>query len=67
MQSLLIARGYDIGEPDGLIGARTRTALQAVQREAGLVADGRAGQKSLLWLRQNAADPPAGVNAPPAR
>jgi len=67
LQSLLIARGYDIGEPDGLIGARTRTALQAVQREAGLVADGRAGQKSLLWLRQNAADPPAGVNAPPAR
>jgi len=67
LQSLLIARGYDIGEPDGLIGARTREALQAVQREAGFTADGRAGQKSLQWLRQNAADPPASVNAPPAR
>ncbi|MCD0502277.1 lytic murein transglycosylase [Bordetella petrii] len=67
LQSLLIARGYDIGEPDGLIGSRTRKALQAVQREAGLPDDGRAGQKSLQWLRQNASDQPAGVNASQAR
>ncbi|MBO9352721.1 lytic murein transglycosylase [Bordetella petrii] len=66
LQSLLIARGFDIGKPDGLIGARTREALQAVQREAGLAADGRAGQKSLQWLRQNAAIPAAGINPPPA-
>ena len=45
MQTLLIARGYDIGEPDGLIGAHTRNALQKAQRELGLPADGRAGQK----------------------
>lgn len=66
LQSLLIARGYDIGEPDGLIGSRTRQALQAMQRQAGLPADGRAGQKSLQWLRQNTAAPSTGVNAPPA-
>ena len=33
LQTLLIARGYDIGEPDGLIGAHTRNALQKAQRE----------------------------------
>lgn len=54
LQSLLIARGYDIGRPDGMIGARTREALRTVQREAGLTADGRAGLKTLEWLRNNA-------------
>ena len=53
LQSLLIAHGHDIGKPDGIIGARTRAALQVVQREAGLPADGRAGQKTLVWLRNS--------------
>ncbi|HYG45281.1 MAG TPA: lytic murein transglycosylase [Bordetella sp.] len=66
LQSLLIARGFDIGEPDGLIGARTRQALQTVQNQAGLPSDGRAGQKSLQWLRQNAAAPPAALSSPQA-
>jgi lytic murein transglycosylase len=51
LQRLLIARGYDLGEPDGMIGARTRTALQAAQRELGLPPDGRAGLKSLRALQ----------------
>ncbi|QKH34182.1 lytic murein transglycosylase [Achromobacter pestifer] len=51
LQRLLIARGYEIGEPDGMIGARTRQALQAVQRELGLRPDGRAGLKSLQALQ----------------
>ena len=55
LQRLLIARGYDVGEPDGMIGARTRQALQAAQRELGLPADGRAGQKALKALRASAA------------
>lgn len=55
LQTLLIARGFDIGKPDGLIGPRTREALQAVQRQAGFAADGRAGQKTLRWLRDNPA------------
>lgn len=51
LQRLLIARGFDIGEPDGMIGARTREALQQVQRESGLEPDGRAGLKVLQVLR----------------
>lgn len=58
LQRLLIARGYDVGEPDGMIGARTRQALQAAQRELGLPPDGRAGQKALKALKASAA--PAG-------
>jgi hypothetical protein len=54
LQQLLIARGHDIGEPDGLIGARTREALKAVQGELGLTADGRAGQKTLRALQEAA-------------
>ncbi|ENO90041.1 lytic murein transglycosylase [Thauera linaloolentis 47Lol = DSM 12138] len=51
VQRLLIARGHDIGEADGMIGARTRDALKQVQAELGLIADGRAGQKVLNALR----------------
>jgi lytic murein transglycosylase len=55
LQRLLIAKGYDVGEPDGMIGARTRHALQAAQRELGLPPDGRAGQKALKALKASAA------------
>jgi len=51
LQELLVARGYDIGKPDGVIGTRTREALQAVQRELGLTPDGHAGRKTLNALR----------------
>ena len=44
LQELLIARGHDIGEVDGMIGTNTRRAIQAEQRRLGLQpADGRAG------------------------
>ena len=51
LQQLLIARGHDIGEADGMIGARTREALQREQAALGLQADGRAGQRTLQALR----------------
>ncbi|KAG1068600.1 hypothetical protein G6F40_017674 [Rhizopus arrhizus] len=51
---------YDVGEPDGMIGARTRQALQAAQRELGLPADGRAGQKALKALKASAATKTSG-------
>jgi lytic murein transglycosylase len=51
LQQLLIARGHDIGEADGMIGARTREALQREQAALGLPADGRAGQRALQALR----------------
>lgn len=55
LQRLLIAKGYDVGESDGMVGTRTRQALQAAQRELGLPPDGRAGQKALKALRASAA------------
>ena len=51
LQTLLIARGHDIGSADGMIGARTREAIKAEQQRLGLKADGRAGQKLLGALR----------------
>ncbi|MFP5405368.1 MAG: lytic murein transglycosylase [Gammaproteobacteria bacterium] len=55
LQSLLIARGHDIGEIDGMLGGRTREALKAAQADLGLEADGHAGQKALAALRAAAA------------
>lgn len=54
LQQLLIARGHDIGEADGMIGARTREALKLEQAALGLAADGRAGQRVLQALRAGA-------------
>lgn len=52
VQSLLLLRGYDIGEIDGVIGASTRQAIMAVQAELGLPVDGRAGRKLLEALNR---------------
>ena len=51
VQRLLIKRGYDVGEPDGAIGAKTRAAISDIQRKIGLPADGRPGQRVLGALR----------------
>ena len=51
VQRLLIDRGYDIGEPDGIIGARTRGAIESFQQSAGLSVDGRAGARVLHALQ----------------
>lgn len=51
LQGLLLARGHDIGEADGMIGTRTREALALEQARLGLPADGRAGLRSLQALR----------------
>ena len=47
LQQALLARGYDIGSADGMIGAKTRDAIKAEQTRLGQKADGRAGQKLL--------------------
>ncbi len=54
LQKLLLARGYDIGTPDGLIGARTRDAIRTEQARLDMPVDGRAGQKMLGVLRRQA-------------
>lgn len=40
LQSLLSARGYEIGAPDGIIGSKTRAAVMDFQAKAGLLPDG---------------------------
>jgi lytic murein transglycosylase len=52
LQELLIAHGHDIGEPDGMIGARTREALKAALAKLGVDTNGRAGRKALEALRR---------------
>jgi lytic murein transglycosylase len=54
VQTLLLKHGYDIGTPDGLIGAKTRVAIRAEQSRMDMPADGRAGQKFLDALRTQA-------------
>jgi lytic murein transglycosylase len=39
LQRLLAARGHDVGDVDGILGARTRAAVQAEQARLGLPAD----------------------------
>ena len=51
LQALLLARGHDIGEIDGMIGARSREAIRAEQLRLGFEADGRAGRRILEALR----------------
>ncbi len=54
LQQRLIARGYDLGEADGVIGSRTRRAIEAFQKAAGLPADGRASVRVLRALKETA-------------
>ncbi|WP_201862065.1 lytic murein transglycosylase [Microvirga soli] len=51
LQTLLTARGYDVGEPDGKIGSKTREAIKDVERRIGLEPRGRPGGKVLQALR----------------
>ena len=52
LQVLLLRQGYDIGEPDGAIGAKTRSAIADFQQKRGMTRDGRAGQKVLNALKR---------------
>ena len=52
LQSLLLARGHDIGSADGMIGAKTREAIKTEQQRLGMKPDGRAGQKLLAALKR---------------
>ena len=51
LQELLTKRGYDVGVPDGAIGAKTKSAIADFQGKNGLKVDGRASQKVLEKLR----------------
>ena len=57
LQTLLVARGHDIGEVDGMIGSRSREALKIEQARLGQPAEGRAGQRILRALRDETRQP----------
>ena len=54
IQQALVSRGYDIGEVDGLIGAKTRQAISDFQTSVGMSVNGRAGQQVLKALKSSA-------------
>jgi lytic murein transglycosylase len=54
IQQYLLARGYDIGAADGLIGDKSREAIKQEQIRLGLTPNGRGGQKILQALRVEA-------------
>jgi membrane-bound lytic murein transglycosylase B len=51
LQQHLAARGYDVGEPDGRLGGKTRSALRQFQSSVGHVPDGFASAAVLERLR----------------
>jgi len=51
LQQLLSRRGYDVGEPDGLLGVKTRTAIRDFQAKNGRIPDGFASAGVLDQLR----------------
>ena len=71
VQRRLVELGYDAGVADGLMGPRTRAAIQALQRDRGLVQSGRIDAATLaaLGLEEEPAStlaaPAAPVRAPP--
>ncbi|MGE3148749.1 MAG: lytic murein transglycosylase [Pseudorhodoplanes sp.] len=53
MQQHLARRGFNVGEPDGRFGPRTRAAIRDFQIAAGLVPDGFPSSAILDRLRSN--------------
>jgi lytic murein transglycosylase len=51
LQRLLASRGYDVGEPDGRVGQKTRDAIKDIERRLGMAPTGRPGGKVLQALR----------------
>ena len=51
LQQHLAQRGFDVGEPDGRLGPKTRTALRQFQASIGSVPDGFASARLLERLR----------------
>jgi membrane-bound lytic murein transglycosylase B len=51
LQQRLASQGFDVGEPDGLLGAKTREAIRGFQARQGLVPDGFASSDVLDRLR----------------
>jgi lytic murein transglycosylase len=53
LQMLLNRGGFDAGEPDGVIGKKSREAIRAFQKKIGVPADGFATVTLLVRLRES--------------
>jgi lytic murein transglycosylase len=51
LQTLLVRRGYDLGDADGVMGDKTHAAIMDFQARVGLPPDGRAAASVLAALR----------------
>jgi lytic murein transglycosylase len=51
LQRLLARRGYDVGEPDGKIGQKTRDAIKEIEGGLGMPQTGRPGGRVFEALR----------------
>jgi lytic murein transglycosylase len=51
LQTMLIAKGYDVGEPDGAVGSKTKAAIKDVEGKSGMNPTGRPGSKVLKLLK----------------
>jgi lytic murein transglycosylase len=52
LQTLLAKHGYDVGEPDGAIGTKTKAAIADFEQKQGMPVNGRASAKVLEALRR---------------
>lgn len=52
LQMHLNRQGFDVGQPDGVIGKKSREAIRAFQKRLGVPADGFASVSLLTSLRQ---------------
>ena len=53
LQVRLTQRGFDVGEPDGKVGEKTRSAIKEVERSLGMPLTGRPGGRVLQALGGN--------------
>src|SRR5262245_23506327 len=51
LQQRLAGQGFNVGDPDGILGSRTRIAIREFQSRSGLVPDGFASSQVLDRLR----------------
>ena len=54
MQTMLVNRGYSLGNVDGIFGAKTDAAVREFQKANGLAVDGVCGPKTWAALDSSA-------------
>jgi peptidoglycan hydrolase-like protein with peptidoglycan-binding domain len=61
VQSTLRDLGYDVGDVDGAVGARTRDAIRAFQRDRGLEPTGHLSERTIGMMRGEKRDALSGT------